>query len=234
MIQRTGKTLQDYFAAAGRQAPERRGRRSGENFAGALEKAIRSRRRQDGAPTGMGIRDYMAAVGRKGSLEASGPGPGPKAPEAIPGSRDPEVDRHDRQGAGETGDSIDRSIAKASRKYDLPESLIRGVIRFESAFRADAVSPAGAQGLMQLMPATARELGVVDPFDVQQNIDGGSRYLRKMLDLFDGDVEKALAAYNAGPGTVRKYDGIPPYRETRRYVEKVVSYYRDSEAQAST
>ena len=119
--------------------------------------------------------------------------------------------------------SIHGSIAAAARKYNLPSTLIHSVIRAESSFRADAVSPAGAQGLMQLMPATARELGVTDPFDVEQNIDGGARYLRQMLDRFDGDLKVALAAYNAGPGTVQRYDGDVPYRETREYVRRVLA-----------
>ncbi len=118
---------------------------------------------------------------------------------------------------------IEQATASAARKYDLPEKLVRSVIRHESNFDPTAVSPAGAQGLMQLMPGTARELGVKDPFDIRQNIDGGARYLRQMFDQFDGDWRKALAAYNAGPGTVRKYGGVPPYPETRRYVRKVMS-----------
>ncbi|WP_319407379.1 lytic transglycosylase domain-containing protein [uncultured Desulfosarcina sp.] len=117
---------------------------------------------------------------------------------------------------------VAESIKRAARKYDLPEKLIAGVIRAESNFQADAVSPAGAQGLMQLMPATAKELGVNDPFDVRQNIDGGAGYLRQMLDRFGGDLRLALAAYNAGPGTVEKYNGNVPYRETRNYIERVL------------
>ncbi len=119
---------------------------------------------------------------------------------------------------------IDASIEKAAIDYDLPAELIRGVIQAESNFQVRAVSPAGAQGLMQLMPATARELGVDDSFDVRQNIEGGARYLRQMLDMFDGDVKQALSAYNAGPGTVMKYDGQVPYPETRHYVRKVMLY----------
>jgi soluble lytic murein transglycosylase-like protein len=119
---------------------------------------------------------------------------------------------------------IEKSIQKAASKYDLPPGLIKGVIRAESNFQVDAVSRAGAQGLMQLMPATAKELGVTKPFNIDQNIDGGARYLRKMLDSFGGDVKLALAAYNAGPGTVRKYAGNVPFRETMQYVNRVLRF----------
>jgi soluble lytic murein transglycosylase-like protein len=117
---------------------------------------------------------------------------------------------------------ITDGIEKAAKKYNLPEKLIKSVIRTESNFQPDAVSPAGAQGLMQLMPATARELGVNDPFDIQQNIDGGAAYLRQMLDRFGQNLRLALAAYNAGPGTVEKYNGVVPFRETREYVDRVL------------
>jgi soluble lytic murein transglycosylase-like protein len=119
---------------------------------------------------------------------------------------------------------IEKSIQKAASKYDLPPGLIKGVIRAESNFQVDAVSRAGAQGLMQLMPATAKELGVTKPFNIDQNIDGGAHYLRKMLDSFGGDVKLALAAYNAGPGTVRKYAGNVPFRETMQYVNRVLRF----------
>ena len=119
---------------------------------------------------------------------------------------------------------IEKSIQKAASRYDLSPGLITGVIRAESNFQVDAVSRAGAQGLMQLMPGTAKELGVTKPFDIDQNIDGGARYLRKMLDSFGGDLKLALAAYNAGPGTVRKYAGNVPYPETIQYINRVLRY----------
>jgi hypothetical protein len=121
---------------------------------------------------------------------------------------------------------IDHNVQKAAAKYDLSPDLIRGVIRAESNFKVKAVSSAGAQGLMQLMPATAKELGVNNPFDIAQNIDGGAKYLRKMLDRFGGNVRTALAAYNAGPGTVIKYNGRVPYPETRQYVRRVLRFSR--------
>jgi hypothetical protein len=120
---------------------------------------------------------------------------------------------------------IESSIQKAAEKYNLPPGLIKAVIKAESNFQVDAVSNAGAQGLMQLMPATAKELGVKNPFDIEQNIDGGVRYLRKMLDSFGGNVKLALAAYNAGPAALEKYGGeIPPYEETNRYVNRVLRF----------
>jgi hypothetical protein len=142
----------------------------------------------------------------------------PGSGEKIRGSDRPGMD------ASRKRERIERSIAKAAGKYDLPAALIRGVIRAESNFDANAVSHAGAVGLMQLMPATADDLGVTNAFDIDQNIDGGSRYLKQMLLRFGGDVKLALAAYNAGPGTVEKYDGSIPYRETRHYVQRVIRF----------
>jgi hypothetical protein len=121
---------------------------------------------------------------------------------------------------------IEQTVQKAAAKYNLPPELIAAVIRAESNFKVGAVSSAGAQGLMQLMPATAKELGVKNPFDIEQNIEGGTKYLRKMLDRFGGSVHKALAAYNAGPGTVIKYNGRVPYPETRQYVKRVLQFSR--------
>jgi hypothetical protein len=117
-------------------------------------------------------------------------------------------------------------IRQAAARYGLDENLVLAVARAESGFRPEAVSRAGALGVMQLMPGTARSLGVTDPLDPAQNIDGGARYLRQMLDRFGGDVEQALAGYNAGPGAVKRYDGVPPYRETQQYVQRVLDYQR--------
>ncbi len=124
--------------------------------------------------------------------------------------------------------TIEKAIQDAAAKYQLPPRLIKGVIKAESNYEVNAVSSAGAQGLMQLMPGTAKDLGVDNPFDIQQNIDAGVRYLRQMLDMFDGNLKKALSAYNAGPATVKRYNGDVPFSETRQYVERVIENLKKS------
>jgi soluble lytic murein transglycosylase-like protein len=126
--------------------------------------------------------------------------------------------------------AYDDLIRRAARIYSLDEDLIRAVIRAESSFDPLRVSPAGAQGLMQIMPALAKDLGVTDPFDPRQNIMAGARYLRRLLDVHSGNVALALASYNAGPASVARYKGMPPFRETRNYVKKIKGYLAEAEA----
>jgi len=123
--------------------------------------------------------------------------------------------------------SLPALIAKASQRYQVAPELIRAVIHAESGFNPQAVSPAGAQGLMQLMPATAADLGVHDPFDAEQNIMGGTRYLRQLLDKYHGHLDSALAAYNWGPGHVdQQSDPLP--QETRNYIKRIRGYLTDT------
>ena len=119
-----------------------------------------------------------------------------------------------------------RSILRAAQTYKVDAALIRAIIFAESNYNPQAVSRAGARGLMQLMPTTARWLGVEDPFDPELNIDGGVRYFKRLLDRFDGDVELALAAYNAGSRHVKNYGGVPPFKATRLYIKKVLKYHQ--------
>ena len=124
-----------------------------------------------------------------------------------------------------TPSHYDPYIREAASLYQIPEALVRAVIRVESNFDPRAVSRANAQGLMQLIPATAERMLVSDPFDARENVLGGTRYLRVLANMFNGNLQLTLAAYNAGEGAVLRYGGIPPYEETRLYVTKVLQYY---------
>ncbi len=123
--------------------------------------------------------------------------------------------------------SLDSIFQAAAEKYDVPYELLIAVAKAESDFRTEATSGKGAQGIMQLMPATAKALGVTDAYDVKENIMAGAKYLGSHLKAFDGDVEKAVAAYNAGGSAVRKYDGVPPYTETQNYVKIIQNYMKE-------
>lgn len=123
--------------------------------------------------------------------------------------------------------AIDNEIKNAAATYNLDADLLRAIAEVESCYDINAVSRVGAQGVMQLMPATAKELGVTNSFDAGQNIDGGAKYFAKMLNRFEQNHQLALAAYNAGPGAVEKHNGVPPYPETRNYIRKVLELYTD-------
>lgn len=134
----------------------------------------------------------------------------------------------------ETSKSMDEIFAKAAAKYNVPVDLLKAIGKAESDFNPNAVSKAGAQGVMQLMPATAKELGVTDSFDAEQNIMGGAKYISGMLRKYNGDTKLALAAYNAGSGNVKKYGGIPPFKETQNYVKKVMKYFGEGNMQITS
>ena len=138
-----------------------------------------------------------------------------KVPAIMPSDRSPE--RFTR---------YDVYIRQAAALYQIPEELVRAVIKVESDFDPRAVSPANAQGLMQLIPETAERMMVTDIFDPRQNIFGGVRYLRVLANLFNGDLELTIAGYNAGEGAIIRHGGIPPYEETQFYVARVLAYYR--------
>lgn len=125
----------------------------------------------------------------------------------------------------ERAKKFDHFIKWAARSFELDPALIKAVIHAESAFDHNATSHAGAQGLMQLMPATARSHGVTNSYNPHQNIMGGSKHLRYLMDKYNGEIELVLAAYNAGEVPVRKYKGIPPYKETQQYVKRVIKFY---------
>ena len=185
----------------------------------------------------------MLATLQTGTLPAAAPAPAPAAPPttAPAGSFAAQLSALQAPAvatalpaAGADGDSsrYDGLIQSAAQRHGLDPALLKALIRAESNFDPTAGSPAGAQGLTQLMPGTAAALGVTDVHDPAQAIDGGATYLRRQLDAFGGDVAKALAAYNAGPGAVSRYGGVPPYAETQQYVQRVLGYAAEYRGQA--
>jgi soluble lytic murein transglycosylase-like protein len=141
------------------------------------------------------------------------------------GERPPEMADIDPATVYKNLDLFDDLILDAASRHGVSPSLVKAVMLVESGFNPRALSPKGAQGLMQLMPGTARELGVADAFDPAQNIAGGTAYLRRMIDRFGGNMDKAVAAYNAGPGQVEKYGGTPPIAETQFFVRNVTRFF---------
>ena len=171
----------------------------------------------------------VAPAGFDAALASAAPAAGPTAMAASA----PAAAAGGTLGGGAPS-AYDGDIQAAAQKYGLDPALLKALIRQESNFDPNAGSPAGAQGLTQLMPGTARSLGVTDPHDPQQAIDGGAKYLSQQLKAFGGDVEKALAAYNAGPGAVKRYGGIPPYAETQNYLKKVMGYAQEYRGSMTT
>lgn len=143
----------------------------------------------------------------------------------VSGSYESEYPRLSQAEIAELMPRIDDAISKNAEAFNLDPKLIRAVMKQESSFQPFALSTSGAMGLMQLMPGTADWLNVTDPYNIEQNVRGGSQYLRDQLNAFGGDIELALAAYNAGPNAVKKYGDVPPYQETQNYVKKVQKYY---------
>lgn len=186
--------------------------------AGAIYKYVE----QDGTVVYTNVPPKGASARKARRMEGDfRPAPAPAAPARVTTSSEKKLTAYDDY------------IEDAAVRYRIPPALVRAVMHAESAFDPNAVSVVGASGLMQLMPKTAQEMFVKDIFDAKENIEGGVRYLRVLANEFDGDMVKMVAAYNAGPDAVKKYNGqVPPYAETQAYVRKVLSLYFQYKAKA--
>lgn len=183
-------------------------------------------------PTARAMRAARSAVAEVNSFVA-------RTPAAKPQDESRQAPRPDPNYAGimrghaVTSEQIDKVIEQAAARHNVDANLVRAIVKVESNFNPRAVSHKGAMGLMQLMPGTARDLKVTQPFDPAQNVDGGVRHLKGLLETFDGNVELSLAAYNAGAGAVQRNRGVPPYTETRNYVKKITNLYGSGSGQAT-
>ncbi|MEJ5357548.1 MAG: lytic transglycosylase domain-containing protein [Desulfobacterales bacterium] len=247
----SAKTIRDYLEPpVGRRAASREGPGAGRSAEAA--RSFRDWLRSGGpgeersAPAALSVQDYLrsplwrpaggggaasrGAVSAPDGASVARPAGRPPTPsqaegpgrEALPGGVPRPAAGKTAPGRDDTAERIERAIQAAAARHGIAPDLLRAVVRAESNFDPRAVSVKGAMGLMQLMPETARELGVSRPFDIQQNVEGGARYLRQMLDRFGGDLRRALAAYNAGPAAVERCEGEVPFAETRDYVRRVL------------
>jgi soluble lytic murein transglycosylase-like protein len=174
--------------------------------------------------TPMAVRAAKSAAAEVNALVANAP----SSPVMNTSESDASPDNREiLRGRAMTSAELDSIIEEAARRHDVDPNLVRALIKVESNYDAHAVSRKGAMGLMQLMPSTARTLNVSNPFDPQQNVDGGVRHLKHLLQDFNGDVKLSLAAYNAGAGAVARSNGVPPYSETRNYVRRITALYGD-------
>lgn len=174
------------------------------------------------------------AAGAGGDSSPASSGPAAASPTSFASTLATALDSSDGS-TDDTGDGrYDAEIDAASAQEGVDPALVRAIVAHESGFDANATSPAGAQGLMQLMPATARGLGVTDSYDPQQNIAGGTHLIRTLLDRYDGNLPLALAAYNAGAGAVDRYGGVPPFGETQAYVRDVTANYQRTTTERTT